>query len=31
MSDEAKHRFYYQNMADLLGPALTPVPALATT
>jgi len=24
VSDEARHRFYYQNMADLLGPALTP-------
>jgi predicted TIM-barrel fold metal-dependent hydrolase len=25
--DGARHRFYYQNMADLLGPALTPSPA----
>jgi uncharacterized protein len=24
VSDEARRRFYYQNMADLLGPALTP-------
>jgi predicted TIM-barrel fold metal-dependent hydrolase len=24
VSEEARHRFYYQNMADLLGPALTP-------
>ncbi len=24
VSDEDRHRFYYQNMADLLGPALTP-------
>lgn len=24
VSDDDKHRFYYQNMADLLGPALTP-------
>lgn len=29
-SAEARHRFYYQNMADLLGPALTPArPAAA--
>jgi len=27
VSDEARHRFYYQNMADLLGPALTPAAA----
>jgi uncharacterized protein len=26
VSDEARHRFYYQNMSDLLGPALTPAP-----
>lgn len=24
VSDDDRHRFYYQNMADLLGPALTP-------
>ena len=24
VADDARHRFYYQNMADLLGPALTP-------
>jgi predicted TIM-barrel fold metal-dependent hydrolase len=24
-AEDARHRFYYQNMADLLGPALTPV------
>ena len=30
VSDAARHRFYYQNMADLLGPALTPArPAAA--
>jgi len=27
VSDEVKHRFYYRNMADLLGPALTPAGA----
>ena len=27
VSGDAKQRFYYQNMADLLGPARTPVPA----
>jgi predicted TIM-barrel fold metal-dependent hydrolase len=27
VSDDARHRFYYQNMADLLGPALTPTRA----
>jgi predicted TIM-barrel fold metal-dependent hydrolase len=27
VSDEARHRFYYQNMADLLGPSLTPAAA----
>lgn len=26
VSDDDKHRFYYQNMADLLGPALVPGP-----
>ena len=27
VSEEDRHRFYYQNMADLLGPALTPTAA----
>jgi predicted TIM-barrel fold metal-dependent hydrolase len=29
VSDEARHRFYYQNMADLLGSALTPARPVA--
>lgn len=29
VSDDDRHRFYYQNMADLLGPALTPAGAPA--
>jgi uncharacterized protein len=28
-SEDAKHRFYYQNMAELLGPALVPAAAVA--
>ena len=30
VSDDDRHRFYYQNMADLLGPALTPARPPAT-
>ena len=30
VSDDDRHRFYYQNMADLLGPALTPARPVAT-
>lgn len=29
VSYEDKHRFYYENMAELLGPALVPAPAVA--
>ncbi|MFP5320452.1 MAG: amidohydrolase family protein [Acidimicrobiia bacterium] len=29
VSDDDKHRFYYQNMAELLGPALVPAAAVA--
>jgi hypothetical protein len=28
-SAASKQRFYYQNMAELLGPALVPAPASA--
>ena len=31
VSDEDRHRFFYQNMADLLGPALTPSRTPAAT
>lgn len=30
VSEDARHRFYYQNMADLLGPARTPARPPAT-
>ncbi len=29
VSEDDKRRFYYQNMADLLGPSLVPAPAVA--
>lgn len=29
VSEDDRHRFYYQNMADLLGPSLVPAPAVA--
>ena len=28
VGEDAKHRFYYENMAELLGPALVPAPAV---
>lgn len=28
IGEDAKHRFYYENMAELLGPALVPAPAV---